>query len=310
VVLHNGSPVEMPWIHRVKAVLEMYLGGQGVGQATVELLYGEANPCGKLAESFPIKLEDNPSHLFFAGNREVSEYREGVFVGYRYYDKKKTDVLFPFGHGMSYTKFEYSNLQIDKNAIKDTETLCVSIDITNIGERAGKEIVQLYISDKTGSAVRPLKELKGFEKVSLAPGETKTVSFKLDKRSFAWYNTAISDWYCASGEYEISIAASSRDIRLYGTVHLESTTELPFVVTENTRIEELLAHPKTAQVIKMMIDRFSSNIKIGESDASKAAINDRMAKSILLESPLRTIRNLAILRQPLSEIIHSLNALI
>ena len=189
VVLHNGSPVEMPWADEVKGILEAYLGGQAVGAAEAKILFGDANPCGKLAETIPYKLSDNPSYLNFPGDGETVEYKEGIFVGYRYYDKKEMPVRYPFGYGLSYTEFAYSNLKLDKKSMKDTDTLTVSVDVTNTGSREGKEIVQLYVADLTGSANRPVRELKNFVKVSLAPGETKTVQMELNKRSFAWYNS-------------------------------------------------------------------------------------------------------------------------
>ena len=187
VVLHNGSPVEMPWIGRVKAVLEAYLGGQAVGLATVRVLYGDVNPSGHLPESFPVKLEYNPSYLFFGGEPRGTEYREGIFVGYRYYDKKKMDVLFPFGHGLSYTTFEYSSLKLSRDAMKDTDTVEVKATVKNTGSRAGKAVVQLYVGDAECyvNAIRPVRELKGFRKVFLEPGESKEVSFTLCKRAFA-----------------------------------------------------------------------------------------------------------------------------
>ena len=185
VVLHNGSPVEMPWADKVKGIVEAYLSGQAVGGAVCDILFGKVNPSAKLPETFPIKLEDNPSYLSYFGEGDMVEYREGIFVGYRYYDKKKMDVLFPFGHGLSYTTFEYSNMQIDKECIKDTETLTVTVDVTNTGKKAGKEVVQLYVADKESTVIRPVKELRNFAKIELAPGETKNVAFTLDKRAFA-----------------------------------------------------------------------------------------------------------------------------
>lgn len=166
VVLHNGSPVEMPWADEVKGILEAYLGGQAVGAAEAKILFGDANPCGKLAETVPYKLSDNPSYLNFPGDGETVEYKEGIFVGYRYYDKKEMPVRYPFGYGLSYTEFAYSNLKLDKKSMKDTDTLTVSVDVTNTGSREGKEIVQLYVADLTGSANRPVRELKNFVKVS------------------------------------------------------------------------------------------------------------------------------------------------
>ena len=155
VVLHNGAPVEMPWADRVKGILEAYLGGQAVGGAEYDILFGKVNPSAKLPETFPKQLEDNPSYLAGFGEGDHVEYREGIFVGYRYYDKKKMDVLFPFGYGLSYTTFAYSNLCLDKKTMKDTEELTVSVDVTNTGDRAGKEVVQLYVADKESTVIRP-----------------------------------------------------------------------------------------------------------------------------------------------------------
>ena len=296
VVLHNGSPVEMPWADEVKGILEAYLGGQAVGQAEVDVLFGKANPCGKLAETIPYKLADNPSYLNFPGDGQTVEYNEGVFVGYRYYDTKEMPVRYPFGYGLSYTTFEYSDLQLSADRIKDTDTLKVTLKVKNTGDRAGKEIVQLYVADKTGSASRPVKELKNFVKVELQPQEEKTVEMELDKRSFAWYNTQIHDWYAASGEYEILAAASSRDIRLKKTVYVESTTELPIHVHMNTTIGELLENPRTKAVIEGMTDSLiqhmggSSGDEEEESAASEA-ISKEMSLKMMENSPLRTLRS-------------------
>ena len=296
VVLHNGSPVEMPWADEVKGILEAYLGGQAVGQAEVDVLFGKVNPCGKLAETIPYKLADNPSYLNFPGDGQTVEYNEGVFVGYRYYDTKEMPVRYPFGYGLSYTTFEYSDLQLSADRIKDTDTLKVTLKVKNTGDRAGKEIVQLYVADKTGAASRPVKELKNFVKVELQPQEEKTVEMELDKRSFAWYNTQIHDWYAASGEYEILAAASSRDIRLKKTVYVESTTELPIHVHMNTTIGELLENPRTKAVIEGMTDSLiqhmggSSGDEEEESAASEA-ISKEMSLKMMENSPLRTLRS-------------------
>ena len=210
VVLSNGSPVEMPWLDKAKGVLEANLAGQTMGGAIADLLFGDANPSGKLSETFPKELSHNPSYLNFPGEGDKVEYREGIFVGYRYYDKKNLEPLFPFGYGLSYTTFEYSNLNISKNEILDTETVTVSVKVKNIGEITGKEVVQLYIRDIESSVIRPEKELKGFEKIELKPGEEKTVVFELDKRAFAYYNVDIGDWHVETGEFEILIGKSSR----------------------------------------------------------------------------------------------------
>lgn len=157
IVLHNGSPVEMPWLGEIKGLLETYLGGQAGGAAAANILYGKINPSGKLAETMPLKLSDNPSYLNFGGGEKV-EYREGIFVGYRYYDTKEMDVAFPFGYGLSYTTFAYSNLKLSMENPTEKDTVMVSADVTNTGKSAGKEVVQLYIRDLTGSAIRPEKE--------------------------------------------------------------------------------------------------------------------------------------------------------
>jgi beta-glucosidase len=290
VVLHNGSPVEMPWAGGVKGILEAYLGGQAVGIATVRLLYGERNPCGKLPETFPKRLEDNPSYLFYGGEGDIAEYREGVFVGYRYYDKKKIEVLFPFGYGLSYTTFEYADLRVDKDVLTDTETVSVSVDVTNTGGVAGKEIVQLYVADKASTPIRPVKELKGFEKVYLKPGETKTVSFILDKRSFAYWNTRIHDWHVESGDFEIMIAKSSRDIILSGTVTVHSTAALPVRYDMNSIFMDILANDNIKEEIKPFIEpimKVFMEQDDGASDTAQEAISYEMMEAMLGYMPLR-----------------------
>ncbi len=222
VVLTMGSSVTMPWIDGVKSVLCMYLGGQSSGEACVDLLLGKANPCGKLAETFALDLKDHPSTQNFPGARFSVEYREGLYVGYRYFNTVGAPVLFPFGHGLSYTKFEYSNIQASADSVTDKDIVTVSVDVKNIGETDGKEIVQLYVNDVVSTVYTPYQQLKGFEKVSLKAGEKKTVTFSLDKRSFAFYNTEAGDWQVESGEFKIMIGASSRDIKLETTVTVKS----------------------------------------------------------------------------------------
>lgn len=223
VILSGGSPVEMPWAGEVKGILNSYLSGQAGASAIVQILFGEANPSGKLAETYPMKLSHNPSYNYFAKGKVIEEYRESIYVGYRYYDTSNKEVLFPFGHGLSYTNFEYSNIQLSKEIIKDTDEVKVSVNIKNVGKMAGAEIVQLYISDLKSTIFRPKKELKGFNKVFLEPEEEKAVEFILDKRSFAYYNVDINDWHVEEGEFEILIGASLRDIRLRANIYVTST---------------------------------------------------------------------------------------
>ena len=231
VVLTMGSSVEMPWIDKVRSVLCMYLGGQSSGDACVDLLLGRANPCGKLAETFAIKLSDVPSTQNFPGARFSVEYREGLYVGYRYFNTANVPVLFPFGHGLSYTKFEYSNLTLSSKNISDKEILTATVDVQNVGDMDGKEIIQLYVNDVESSVYTPYQQLKGFEKIFLKAGEKKSVTFSLDKRSFAFYNVNAGDWQVESGEFKIMIGASSRDIRLEDSVTVNSTDTAEIIPT-------------------------------------------------------------------------------
>ena len=311
VVLHNGSPVEMPWIDSVKGVIEAYLGGQAVGLATVRVLYGDVNPSGKLPETFPKKLSDNPSYLFYGGEGNVTEYREGVFVGYRYYDKKEADVLFPFGHGLSYTDFEFSGLKLDKAVMDDTDVLNVSVRVKNTGARAGKTVVQLYVGDKQSTPIRPIRELKGFEKVALEPGEEKEVRFALDKRAFAYWNTQIHDWHVETGEFFIEIGLSSRDIVLAETVTVNSTVELPKKYDENSIFMDLLADPKAKAVLQPMLDAMAKVFSPAEdaSEAAQEAITDEMSMAMINYMPLRSMASFgSATGEQIEQIIAALNS--
>lgn len=225
VVLSGGSPVTMPWLSKVKAVLNGYLGGQAGGAAIADILSGRQNPCGKLAETYPLSLGDTQCVNYYPGTVMTTEYRDSVYIGYRYYDTAKKDVLFPFGFGLSYTEFKYSALKLSKKKIKDDETLTVSFNVKNVGSVAGAEISQLYVSDCESTIYRPAKELKGFAKTFLEPGEEKTVTIELSKRAFAYYNVNIHDWHVESGDFAVLVGASSRDIRLEGKVNVQSTAK-------------------------------------------------------------------------------------
>ena len=313
IVLHNGSPVEMPWLNDIKGLLEAYLGGQAGGTAVANILYGKVNPSGKLAETIPLKLSDNPSYLNFGGGEKV-EYREGVFVGYRYYDTKEMDVAYPFGYGLSYTTFACSDLKISNENPTDKDTITVSVDVTNTGNMAGKEVVQLYVKDCTSSTIRPEKELKGFEKVFLNPGETKTVTMELDKRSFAWYNTELHDWFAASGEYKLLVGTSSRDIHLEGRIHQNSSQELPMHVHMNTTLGELFRNPKTSETAKELIAKYISAMNVGEESSSEAAseaITEEMTEAMTDSMPLRALVSFGgYSREELTEIIEKLKKLV
>ena len=289
VVLHNGSPVEMPWADQVKGIVEAYLSGQAVGAAVVDILFGKVNPSAKLPETFPYKLEDNPSYLYYLGEGDKVEYREGVFVGYRYYDTKKMDVRFPFGYGLSYTTFAYSNLKLSAAQIKDTDTLTVSVDVTNTGSMAGKEVVQLYVSDVESTVIRPVKELKGFDKVDLQPGETKTVTFTLGKRAFAYWNTQIHDWHVESGEFRILVGKSSRDIQLEETVTVESTVKLTVHFTLDSTFGDLMQDKKAREILEPMMKLDMVGGQEEDSDVAASAISSEMMEAMMKYMPLRGV---------------------
>lgn len=290
VVLHNGSPVEMPWISKVSAVLESYLGGEAVGEVQRDILFGKVNPSGKLAESFPIRLQDNPSYLSYHVKKGKVHYQEEVFVGYRYYDSKEMEVLFPFGHGLSYTAFKYSNLKLDRERMTDEETLNVAVDIKNTGKTAGKEIVQLYVSPADCDVIRPAKELKGFEKVSLEPGEQKTVRFALDKRAFAYWAADKSDWRVSEGIYGILIGASSRDIRETAGIYVEPAVKEKVIYTPESTFGEVVSNPKKAKILMEMFGGMAEEVKkITPEDGGNVAIGQELIRSMVMDMPMRSL---------------------
>ncbi len=296
VVLHNGAPIEMPWLDDVAAVLEAYLGGEAVGGAVADILLGAVNPSGRLPESFPACLKDNSSYPWYQGEKDTVEYREGIFVGYRWYDKKHMPVLFPFGYGLSYTQFQYSNLRLSAAEMRDSDTLTVRVDVTNTGKVAGKEVVQLYVADRKSTVIRPVRELKGFEKIALEPGETKTVSFTLGKRAFAYWNTEIHGWHVESGAFGIQIAKSSRDIALEQDVTVVSTQALPRTYTLNTIFADLMEDAKAMEAFQPMLDIFKKTMAgsgAGEADDGTPAVTDDMLEALIAFMPLRSLMSFA-----------------
>lgn len=309
VVLSNGAPIEMPWLDKVKAVLEGYLGGQALGGAISDILFGDANPCGKLAETFPKKLSDNPSYLFFPGDGDKVEYREGIFVGYRYYDTKNVEPLFPFGYGLSYTTFEYSNLSVSQKEIKDTDTLKVTVNVKNTGTVVGKEIVQLYVRDVESSVSRPKKELKGFEKIELQPGEKKAITFTLNKRAFAYYDTDLQDWYVETGKFQILIGKNSNDIVLSETVHVETTLDLPLHVHRNITVGDLLGNAKLAPLAKELLIKAQTGSPFAEAEENEEDSSEMLA-AMMKYMPLRALSNFSdgnFTEENLQEMIQQLN---
>ncbi|MFB3166817.1 glycoside hydrolase family 3 C-terminal domain-containing protein [Neobacillus sp. 179-C4.2 HS] len=306
VVLSNGSPIEMPWLANVKGVLEAYLGGQALGGAIADLLFGDANPSGKLAETFPKQISDNPSFLNFPGEGDKVEYKEGIFVGYRYYDTKKVEPMFPFGFGLSYTNFEYSNLSISQKEIQDTDTVTVSVNVKNTGDRAGKEIVQLYVKDVGSTVNRPEKELKGFEKVDLQPGEEKKVTFTLNKRAFAYYNVDLKDWHVETGEFEILVGKSSQEITVKDSIMVQSTVYIKKPVHRNTLLGDLLADPVLAPLAKELLAKHNPFPDLGANEGDAAEMMEAMMRYM----PLRAMVNFsmgAFTEEMLTDMIQKLN---
>ncbi|MCI5795674.1 MAG: glycoside hydrolase family 3 C-terminal domain-containing protein [Ruminococcus sp.] len=227
VVIAGGSVILMPWLKKVKGLLNSGLGGQAGGIAVANILTGKVNPSGKTSETYPRAFEDNPTYDNFPGGPVTSEHRESVYIGYRYYDAADIDVEFPFGYGLSYTTFEYSDLKLSSDNIKDTDTVTVSFKIKNTGSVDGAEIAEVYVADKESTIFRPKKELRGFKKVFLKAGEEKEVSVELSKRAFAFYNVELGDWMVETGEFDILVGASSRDIKLTASMTVESTVSAP-----------------------------------------------------------------------------------
>ena len=222
VVINAGGPVTMTkWISEVPALVDMWYGGQEGGNAIADVLFGNANPSGKLPVSFVKQWKDSPAYGHYPGENLQVDYAEGIYVGYRYFDKHKIEPLFPFGYGLSYTKFDYSDLKVSPNDASSGQTVEVSLQVRNSGSRPGAEVVELYVHDGHASVDRPVQELKGFQRVVLAAGETKSVHFTLDRSAMAFYSTAKKDWVAEPGQFEVLVGSSSRDIRMKSSFMLK-----------------------------------------------------------------------------------------
>jgi beta-glucosidase len=215
VVLNTGDPVTMTkWIEQTPALLDMWYGGQEGGNALAAILFGDANPSGKLPVSFPKKFEDSPAHGNYPGVNLKVNYAEGIYVGYRYFDTKNVEPLFPFGFGLSYTTFEYSGLKIGRYKANGSDPVEIELAVKNTGARPGAEVVQLYVHEDHPAVDRPVRELKRFQRAELKPGESKTVHFTLDRAAFSYWSAEKKDWVADPGTFEIQVGSSSRDIRL------------------------------------------------------------------------------------------------
>ncbi|WP_137168915.1 glycoside hydrolase family 3 C-terminal domain-containing protein [Marinomonas sp. FW-1] len=327
VVLQNGAPVILPFVEKVPAILEAYLGGQAGASAVAKVLSGEVNPSGKLAETFPANLDDVPSQPYFPGTTKQVQYREAIWVGYRYFDTTKTKALFPFGHGLSYTNFTYYHLTLlsgDKASFNENDSIKLQITITNTGNKAGAEVVQCYVGQKSPSQPRPAKELKAFEKVFLEPGESKEIEFELDYRAFAYWDEAQSSWVAESDEYQIHIGSSVEDIRDTATVFLNTTVakkqpnaalkayfepekrdfndaaftallgyDIPAPTpitpyTVNSTLGEIANEPLGKPVFDSMLSVFDQMMG-GDQNDSAAEADRLMAESMVADMPLRNL---------------------
>jgi len=288
VVLTNGSAVAMPWAKEVEGIVETWLVGQAGAGAIADVLFGKINPSGKLAETFPVKLEDTPAYLNFPGEEGNVLYGERLFVGYRYYDKKKIAPLFPFGFGLSYTTFEYSNLNMSSKYFTDQEGLTVRVTIKNTGTVKGKEIIQLYVSDAACTLQRPENELKDFAKVELMPGESKEVSFKLDARDFSYYDSKRALWIAESGAFIIRIAASSRDIKLSEEVILNSTQEVLLGYDEYTFFRVYWENKQTRELFKAAIPKWIKTFTPEGKSLDDAVFFDFIVDHPIIKLPIMT----------------------
>jgi beta-glucosidase len=292
VILNNGSAVAMSaWLGGAAAVLEAWMMGQAGGGAIAEALFGLINPSGKLPETFPLKLADTPAYLDYPGDGEVVRYGEGLFVGYRYYEAREQPVLFPFGHGLSYTTFEYRSPEVSSDLFRDVEGLTVSVRVTNTGPVRGEEVVQVYVHDCTSGLMRPPKELKGFAKVELLPGETKTVAVFLDERAFAYYHPVHKRWITENGEFDILIGASSADIRCRVPVTLKSTLALPCLLDGWSTVGDWLQDPRGKAVFDPLFREVMGSLRPTFGSKEEGGISEE-TMTCLRNLPLRDLLRL------------------
>jgi beta-glucosidase len=261
VVLVNGSAVALPWVDRVPALVEGWLGGQAGGGALADVLLGHINPSGKLAETFPVRLADTPAYLNFPddGTGRVP-FGEGLFTGYRWYDARHITPLFPFGHGLAYTTFEYSELTVEQPSGPDAGPVTVALRLRNTGTRAGREVVQLYVREQRPRLVRPAKELKAFAKVALAPGEETEVRFQLGTRDFAVYDPRVAAWTVAGGVFDLLVGASSRDIRLHHRLTLEAGRQPRVPLGRLSPLRDWTRNPASQAHLRPVLDRLQRDL--------------------------------------------------
>jgi beta-glucosidase len=283
VVLMNGSAVTMPWADRVKAIVEAWLGGQAGGGAIADVLTGAVNPSGKLAETFPNSIYDTPTFPHFPARNRHANYGEGIFIGYRHYDAKNLQPLFPFGFGLSYTTFAYTGIKASTSSIKDSDDLTVEVSVKNTGPVAGKEVIQLYLREQHPLVLRPEKELRAFQKVALSPEQEKTVTFRLSKRDFAYYDTAVRAWSVRSGDFDILAGGSSRDLPLKATVAVQATDIRYPQLTRTSMLKDFQNHPKGRAFYGELLEATGMEIpSLDEGLSAEAVAEKRKARMAVM----------------------------
>jgi beta-glucosidase len=288
VVLTNGSAVAMPWVDEVPAILETWLGGQAGAGGMLDVLFGKVNPSGKLAETFPQKLEDTPAFFNFPGEQGEVLYGERILVGYRHYDKRKIEPLFPFGHGLSYTTFDFGKISVSIGDFGKTGEVQATVAVKNTGSVKGKTVVQIYVSDLESSLQRPKRELKRFAKVELEPGEEKIVEFTLNTRDFSYYDSRREMWILESGEFSIDFGFSSRDIRSGMRFTLNSTQQVPLAFDEFTFFRAYWDNPQTREFLKELVPNWINGFVPEGKTMDEAAFHDFLIDHPLIKYPYIT----------------------
>ncbi|MEV4669862.1 glycoside hydrolase family 3 C-terminal domain-containing protein [Microbacterium sp. LWO12-1.2] len=282
VVLSNGGVVALPFADRVPAIVETWLLGQAGGGAVADVLYGAVNPSGKLAETVPVRLEDNPSFGNFPGEFGHVRYGEGLLVGYRWYDAKGLEVTYPFGHGLSYTTFEYGAASASVAADGD---IVVRVDLTNTGDRDGREVVQVYVAPAQSIVQRAPRELKAFSSVALAAGETRTIELVVRREDLAYWDVRVDRWVVEGGEYAVEVAASSRDIRSSVTVEVAGD-DVQQDLTMNSSVGDVLAHPVAGPIVMGALGGFMSELSGADSAAASMVPNDDAMQKMMASFPI------------------------
>ncbi|NEA36937.1 glycoside hydrolase family 3 C-terminal domain-containing protein [Streptomyces sp. SID13031] len=288
VILHKGSVVDVtPWHDTVDAILDLNLGGQQVAAAALDIVFGDVNPSGRTSETVPLRLEDTPAYLDYPGAQRQVHYRESIWVGYRYYDRRKLPVAYPFGHGLSYTEFDY----LDPRArVHDDETVTVEVTVRNVGVRDGSEVVQVYVRDDLSTVPRPDRELRGFSKIWIPAGETVTTSIDLDRRDFAFWDEYRDRWVIESGTFTLEIGHSSRDIRAHVGVELTGDTGTVEIIDRRSPVRHFLSDPEFAVTVAQFV---AATPLLGDGSDALSPLQQQIVTEVINGMPLETLRLLS-----------------